>query len=103
MSRIGNYNAGSSGYSHEQGTSNGPVVRDVPEPIRISVGTLRSVHKERLVLRQRHIVVLMVLRSGIEKPPKVLARSATSGKDKIGILNPHFGRILRALKRHLGH
>jgi hypothetical protein len=43
----------------------------------------------------------MVLRSGVEQPPKVLARSVIAWRNEVGILNSDFGWILRTLKRHL--
>ena len=45
----------------------------------------------------------MVLRSGLEQFPKVLAGSVVPRNDKVGALNAHFGLILRALKRYLVH
>jgi hypothetical protein len=53
---------------------------------------------EDWLLRQRHIVVFMVLRSSVEKPTEVLARSVIACRNKVGILNSGFGRILRTLK-----
>jgi hypothetical protein len=52
----------------------------IPLPVRpLPVNQRRhpqvSYIREDWLLRQGHIVVLMVLRSGIEQPPKVLARS----------------------------
>ena len=45
----------------------------------------------------------MVLRRGLEKTPKMLARSVIARNDKVGALSSHFYRILRVLKRHLSH
>ncbi len=84
VSSTGYHNACSSGYCHDQGTSHSLVVCNVTRASENQRRHPQVSHiREDWLLRQGHIVVLMVLRSGIEQPPKVFARSVIARKDEI--------------------
>jgi hypothetical protein len=60
------------------------------------------VREDRLIW-QRHVIVVVVLRSCLQEPSKMLARSVMTWNDEVGILNSNFDWIFRVLKRHLSH
>jgi|SRR5665213_2497030 len=82
--RIGHHNAGGSGYRRNQGT--GWVVCNVSranENQRRHPQVSNSNVGEDWLLRQRHIVVLMVLRRRVAQPPKALARGVIAWRQSV--------------------
>ena len=102
MARIRDYDTDRSGDCHYKSSGYCLIVCEIAGTDEDQRRHAKVLHvgKDRL-LRERHIIVCMVLRRGPEKSAKMLAGSVIAWNDKVGTLCAHFCLILRVLKRHL--